>query len=929
MGRYANPRIRVYNDALTLQGTITTVLHADYECALNEIGVGTFVIPLVDTPGRQLCVVNNVAVFTVEIDSTETAFGHIIITDVDDKTRESAGELIVSGYGHMQKLTYDRMNYTVISDGSGGKLTTARLAVLALSQYTWAISSTDYDATPRTTGSKLVPANETLFEALLQAGAQDQYNWVDKPNYPAAHTVNSVKDMDQLNSNPASSTTYDIDFRPDADDTNTDEIPIPEGGVKIIENRSQVPTRAYIYGGGSGQDRFTIEEADGLITPPSGFSFDFATSEVINDTMEALSNQPVISDNKNFPDIKPEDPDDATTVQASAVALCEAGLTYLIARQQTNDSFYEIDSTFVGKVVWPGVNYCRLTYSADSPYNASGSEVTTTVIDVDIATHILKVHYTFGADNVLIGSFLLGPAPRLVQTGMDETSERLQNVERRLDHLTAAASTSTPGGGGQTYANSDGQYLVLATNSVLTNERQFVAGAGLAATDGGANSTYTINVVAADTSLTINANDMQVRLAAASGLQVSSGLQVADSIAGAGLVIASKILAVGAGDGINVAADSIAVDVTDLVGTGLIEEATNNIALGTPSTLTVSTTNGVTTTSHTHAITSSNAVSTATAVLLATDSNGRVQVRGLGVNTAAAGDALYVNGNINLVGDRTIVAGNVAINLNDTFDIVSIDAISLRVRRYDDTRYSLNITPTSTEVTLTSYDNTGAATRPMVYTASSHTFTGGNINLVGNRSIIEGDNAIGINDTFNIIFADTASFRVRRYDATRYRLGITPTSTNVTLSAYDDTGAAALPMIYTASSHTFSGDVTVSNNLAVAGDLTITTNGDQTDRFLMANTNVSGGSVFYDFNQTDRDAGSTGAFELGFYRDANNITQLRMSKEIFEIIIRDGGTYYFPLEVRGNQVILAELPTSNPGIVGALYRSGSQVLVST
>jgi len=125
------------------------------------------------------------------------------------------------------------------------------------------------------------------------------------------------------------------------------------------------------------------------------------------------------------------------------------------------------------------------------------------------------------------------------------------------------------------------------------------------------------------------------------------------------------------------------------------------------------------------------------------------------------------------------------------------------------------------------------------------------------------------------------------------------------------------------------GDVVFTNSVTVGGDLTITTSGNQGDRFLMENSSVSGSTVFYDFNQTDRDAGSTGAFELGFYRDANNITEVRMSKEVFEVIIRSGGTYRFPLEVRAQQVILAELPTSNPGIVGALYRSGGTVLIST
>ena len=618
MGRYTNPRVRIYNDALTLQGTITTVLHMEYECVLNEIGVGAFVIPLVDTPGRALAIENNLAVFTVEIDSTETAFGWIVITDIDDKTREAAGELVVTGYGIMHKLTYDRMNYTVISDGSGGKTSTARLDVLALSQYAWTVNSTTYNPSPRTAGAKLVPANETLFEALLQAGAQDQYNWLDRPEYPPAHRANSVKDMDHLDDDPDPIvSSYSVHFRPDADDTNTDHIPLADGGIKIKTNRSQVPTRAYIYGGGGGQDRFTIEEADGYITPPSGFSFDFATSEVINDTLEAISNQPVISDNKNFPDIKPEDPTDITTVRASAVALCEAGLTYLLARQQSNDTFYDIAPTFVGKVVWPGRDFCRLTYSKTSPYNAAGSEVTTTIIDIDIATHILGVKYTFGGDNVLMGSFSLGPAPRLVRTGMNETVERIQNVEKRLDHLTASASISNPSPT-QTYANSDGTYLVVSTNSVLTNERQFAAGNGLTASDGGANSTYTVNV--------------------------------------------------GAGDGIDIAADSIAVDVTDLIGTGLTEEATNNIAVdftvvaaqadlhdrqhsitsASDHTVTGSALDvvGLTAANTLGILTPSAAVSSATSVLLKTDSNGRFQVQGVGVGAAAGADAITVGDDV-------------------------------------------------------------------------------------------------------------------------------------------------------------------------------------------------------------------------------------------------------------------------------------------
>lgn len=50
--------------------------------------------------------------------------------------------------------------------------------------------------------------------------------------------------------------------------------------------------------------------------------------------------------------------------------------------------------------------------------------------------------------------------------------------------------------------------------------------------------------------------------------------------AGDGLTKTLNTLNVGAGDGIDVAADSISVDVTDILGTGLSEDASNNIRIG-------------------------------------------------------------------------------------------------------------------------------------------------------------------------------------------------------------------------------------------------------------------------------------------------------------------------------------------------------------
>lgn len=67
-----------------------------------------------------------------------------------------------------------------------------------------------------------------------------------------------------------------------------------------------------------------------------------------------------------------------------------------------------------------------------------------------------------------------------------------------------------------------------------------------------------------------------------SGLVMDNdGLRVATALAGSGLSMQNdpRVLSVGAGDGIDVAGTSVAVDVTDLLGTGITESGTNNIAV--------------------------------------------------------------------------------------------------------------------------------------------------------------------------------------------------------------------------------------------------------------------------------------------------------------------------------------------------------------
>lgn len=252
-------------------------------------------------------------------------------------------------------------------------------------------------------------------------------------------------------------------------------------------------------------------------------------------------------------------------------------------------------------------------------------------------------------------------------------------------------------------------------------------------------------------------------------------------------------------------------------------------------------------------LTPSAAVSSATSALLKTDGNGRVQVRGLGINGAPTGDTLYVGG-----------AGTVATLGGGTGNtVVAVDGAAGSVRDY-------------------------------------RMLSGGSLVWV-----------VRANDTAQSGSNAGSDFEIRPYSDAAGSLGV------------------AMSIARATSNVSFSAAVSVAGNLSVGGDVTIATNGNQNDRFLMTNSNVSGGAVFYDFNQTDIDGGSTGALEVGFYRDANNVTQIMMSKETFQVAILDGGTWYFPLQVIGGLVVAPSLPTSNPGVFGAFYRSGSTVLIST
>ena len=145
------------------------------------------------------------------------------------------------------------------------------------------------------------------------------------------------------------------------------------------------------------------------------------------------------------------------------------------------------------------------------------------------------------------------------------------------------------------------QYLtpIRGDARYIPSTRTLTAGAGL--TGGGDLSADRTFTVGAGYGITVNADDVAL----------------ASTVAGAGLTYTTGVLAVGAGAGLTAAADSIAVG----AGAGITVNA-DDVALTTPGTLSVSSTN-VSTGNHTHAITASSSPGQA-AALLKSGSNGEL-----------------------------------------------------------------------------------------------------------------------------------------------------------------------------------------------------------------------------------------------------------------------------------------------------------------
>ena len=689
MATYSNFTVWLFDNALNPLGSTTNIISARYKCGIDTAGEGEFVIPLVDTPILQYIVKYNVATFTCQIDGEQCCFGEIVIDRSNEVFVPNGPDLLhVRGKGRLTRLELDRATHQVISDGASGPGSSAITDALALSQYTWSVTGTSFGSSYGNPPAYVVTANENVLEILNQVLLQNSHHFADLPGSSGLsggdesvpeNRVWVLQEMDQLSDSVSGFS--GPHFKDDADESSIYELPILS--IEKILEEKEIATKAIVHGGGLGSGTFTIDAASGTKTAPSGYSYDFVNSIITNTALEAVTNQPGKTKIANISNIKPEDPADATSVLSAAEQLVDAGQLWIEERIGNYDEYYRIGTvckiTDLGadRPPAPGAQLgARLTLSKDSPYNTSGGLSQTNIISIDKVMHILEAEWSVQAgdgelNNKLLGTFLLGPAPRQERGYSELVTDEIKELKRRLDHADAQAGTSTPPSG-TTYVTTDQPLLTAVASSALANERAGTNGNGTVFTDNGAGTTFQTDIRtplsvgsgstnsggnsstghshASNLSATDLPNHVLATTAGLGSQHTVSGLTSGMVLRATGATTAAfgvlqhsqlggvtadqhhsqvHVLATTSGLGADHTVSGLTARQV-LIATGATTALFRSLVaadLPTGSTLSVSSTNSGTS----HAITTSSAVTSATAVILATDGDGYLQIRRLGV----------------------------------------------------------------------------------------------------------------------------------------------------------------------------------------------------------------------------------------------------------------------------------------------------------
>ena len=305
--------------------------------------------------------------------------------------------------------------------------------------------------------------------------------------------------------------------------------------LRKSEDHYEVATRVYPYGAGRGIGRVTLANAT---DSKAGYTIDTANNYIKVDTEAAGTREDRVM---KFPEVGTEYDDALQSEQASNDLLTAAH--EWLSRHIAAQNAYRVSVLKLDGAVEPGETL-DVFYQE---YRGS-----TKVVDIDATLHILEATHEVNTEGIRTTALYLGSIDTWPQSGGDVVaglSHRVARLESG-DEATAAIRIYQQV---EVLELEDAPFVVLAATPSFTNERVLTPGDGLAGTDGGAGSTYTMAVDVSDFAGTGIEDDGSENL---------------------------RIAAAAAGDGLQGGAGSaLAVDVSDFAGTGLEGDGSENLRI--------------------------------------------------------------------------------------------------------------------------------------------------------------------------------------------------------------------------------------------------------------------------------------------------------------------------------------------------------------
>ncbi len=259
---------------------------------------------------------------------------------------------------------------------------------------------------------------------------------------------------------------------------------------------------------------------------------------------------------------------------ATAYGRIEAAPRYTDIQSQQADSWYEHPSMVANAVFDRALEYLRTHGEAQTFYSLEvvGAPASLGVgqtirvvyheyrdgyhmVDIDADLYIVGTQNRIGSDGIRTLSLDVATVDRAAQTDAGVIVGAIRDV-RRVGTGAGGTTNVTVTGGGGGGASFPGTVSPETINTDTGSEHFHRVDL----------STHIANAAAhhapvtAGNGVAVAGQQVSVALAPTSGLEVSSGLRLADSIAGAGLSITNKVLAVGVqGLGLSVGADAVAL----------------------------------------------------------------------------------------------------------------------------------------------------------------------------------------------------------------------------------------------------------------------------------------------------------------------------------------------------------------------------------